>query len=168
MQQNKVFLTNSKNGVEVWYDSIASHAATHIRDTPNLDALAAEVLTQTVITDSYVQLHLDLGRVVGLCDLVENEPGDEVIYAKRINRDSYSVFNRSKPPQPSSLVTIAVELQDDLTYELVSAWIGPSDLPSFPGTERETPASKPFWQKHSFAWGNQQVLPESITSLCPW
>jgi hypothetical protein len=168
MPLKKIFLSKSRNNIDVWYDAITSHVATHLEDTPNLGALAAQVIEHTNISKPYMQFHVDMGYVVGSSDLVENEQDDEIIYAKRLNRDEFTAFNKSKPPQPSSLITVALEQQDDGTYELVSAWVGPSNSPSFPGTERETPDSKGFWKKHSLAWGNQAVQPGSVTTICPW
>lgn len=168
MNEKREIVGQSQNGVTVWFDTTESHAATHIADTPGLRDLAAEVLSQSEITGDYMQFHLNLGRTVGTSDLIENQPGDEIVYAKRLNRNEYTVFNKTRPPQPSQLVTVAVEKREDRTYELVSTWIGPSDSPSFPGTERETPESKPFWTKHSLAWGRQEVQPGTETKICPW
>lgn len=107
-----------------------------------------------------MQFHIDFGRTVGTSDSVENSPGDEIVYTKRLNRNEYAAFNKTKSAQPSSIVTVALEMQEDGTCELVSAWVGPSDSPSFPGTERETTESKEFWAKHALAWGDQEVQPE--------
>ncbi len=158
----------SKNGIPVWYDAVSSHAATHIGDTPGLEGLVAKVTRKTELTEDYLQFHTDMRRVVGKSDLVSIEPGDKVVYAKRLNRDNYSVFNLSKSPQPSSLITTAYEKREDGSYELVSTWIGVSDSPSFPGTERETPDSKEFWKKHALAWGTQEIQSLTKTSICPW
>src|SRR5690606_3547109 len=110
-----------------------SHAVTHIKDTPSLDILAAEVVRQSEINEPYMQFHIDFGRTVGTSDSVENSPGDEIVYTKRLNRNEYAAFNKTKSAQPSSIVTVALEMQEDGTCELVSAWVGPSDSPSFPG-----------------------------------
>lgn len=168
MKKQRTPLAVSKNGVSVWYDPISSHAATHIEDTPDLLALAIEVVRQTTIDELYVQLHVDFGRIVGTSDLVENDPADEIVYAKRLNRDEYTAFNKTRAAQPSSLVTIALRQQDDGTYELVSTWIGASDSPAFPGTKQETRDSREFWSTHSLAWGNQEIQPGSETTHCPW
>jgi hypothetical protein len=168
MQKQRTPLAVSKNNISVWYEPITSHTATHIKDTPDLLSLAEEVVKQTIIIEPYMQFHIDLGRTVGTSDLVENNPGDEIVYAKRQNRNEYTVFNKSKSAQPSSIVTVALEGQSDGTYELVSTWVGASDSPSFPGTERETPDSKEFWTKHSLVWGNQEIQPGTETTICPW
>lgn len=168
LNSDKIMLGKSKNGIDVWYDKTSSHAATHINDPPGLKELAIEIINKTELTGEYMQFHTDMRRVVGKTDLVETRPNDKIVYAKRLNRDTYSVFNLSRPPEPCSLVTIALELQDDGTYELVSTWVGPSDSPSFPGTEREAEDSKEFWSKHALAWGAQKIQPNTQTYTCPW
>ena len=168
MKSQREFLAKSKNGKVVWYDPHTSHAATHLSDTPNLKQLAAEVVERVVFEDKYYQLHKDLGRIVGESDLIENQPGDEIVYAKRLNRNEYTVFNKTRPAKLSSLVTVVAEKRDDDTYELVSAWIGLSDSPSFPGTEKETPESKQYWSRHSLAWGRQKVQSGTVITDCPW
>jgi len=168
MKERRIPLATSKNSTSVWYDSASSHVTTHIRDTPDLVHLAAEIVRQSDIIGPYLQFHVDFGRTVGTSDLVETAPDDKIIYAKRKNRDCYTVFNKSKEAQPSSLVTVALEMKADGTCELVSAWIGSSDSPSFPGTERETPDSKTYWSTHGLAWGNQEIQAGSETKICPW
>jgi hypothetical protein len=165
---HRIYLGDSKNGKHVWYDAVSSHAATHIADTPGLEALASKITQNAELTGGYMQFHTDMGQPVGMTDLVETEPGDVVVYAKRLNRHEYSVFNLSKKPQPSSFVTTAFELHADGTYELVSTWIGLSDSPSFPGTERETADSKVFWSTHALAWGRQEIQTTTKTMTCPW
>jgi len=168
MEIPRITIGKSSNDKIVWYDSVNSHAATHIADTPQLKHLAAEVINKIELIDDHNQLHRDLGRIVGKCDLIKNQPGDEIVYAKRINRDEYTVFNKSRLPESSNDVTVAVEKQDDDTYKLVSTWVGPSDSPSFPGTAQETSASRIFWNEHSLAWGTQDIQPGTETVICPW
>lgn len=165
---HKIYLADSKNGKHVWYDGVSSHAATHIADSPGLGELASQIAGKTVLMDEYVQFHTDIGYPVGMTDMVNTEPGDEIVYAKRLNRDEYSVFNLTKSPQLSSFVTTVFERHDDDSYELVSAWIGLSDSPSFPGTERETSDSKVFWSTHALAWGRQEIQATTKTMICPW
>ena len=164
----KRFIANSKNDRSVWYDPETSHTATHITDTPQLLGLAAEIIRKTIAEGGFIMFHTDIGWIIGESDLVDNDPGDEIVYAKRLNRSEWTVFNKSKLPQPSSLVSVALEYRDDNSYELVSTWIGPCDSPSFPGTEREMPESKEYWSKHALAWGRQATQPNPETTICPW
>lgn len=164
----RLALALSKNGKQVWYDVVGSHVATHAQDAPQLLALAAEITQNTVLHDDFILFHTDVGRIVGVSDLVDIEPGDKLLWAKRLNRDEYTVFNMSKQPQPSSFVTTAYELRPDGSYELVSAWIGSSDSPSMPGTERETSESHEYWSTHALAWGSQQIQPGTELTVAPW
>lgn len=168
MSESIIFLAKSQNHKNVWYDAKHSHAATHIADTPGLKALAAEVIERSELVGDHMKFHMDLARIIGQTDLVENEPGDELIYAKRLNRQEYTAFNKSRGPAPCSAVTVVVERQPDDNYELLSTWIGSSDVPNFPGTENETPESRTFWAQHALAWGRQDIQPGTETSVCPW
>lgn len=166
--QDRQNIGTSENGINVWYDPINSHAATHFNDTPQLKELIEEIIPETNIDWDYMKFHTDFGRPIGMSDLVANDPGDELFYAKRLNRDTFTVFNKSKSPQPCPLVAAIIEKKDDGSYELLSAWVGPANSPSLPGTERETPDSKDFWNKNSLAWGTQEIQPGTETTICPW
>ena len=168
MDKLRETIGTSVNDKLVWYDPVNSHTATHIQDTPQLKQLVAEVINKFELNETYHKFHTDLGRIVGTSDLVQNQLGDLIVYAKRLNRETYTVFNKTRRPEPSRLVTVALEEQDDESYELVSTWIGPSNLPSFPGTERETTESKQFWNEHSLAWGTQDIQLGTETDNRPW
>ncbi|HEY8998702.1 MAG TPA: hypothetical protein VIM53_00070 [Candidatus Saccharimonadales bacterium] len=162
------FIAKSKNGLDVFFDAEGSHAATHFRDAPQLLNLVQEILARTVFEDDVVEFDTDMGRIVGTSDLVTVEPNDELVFAKRLNRDVFTSFNKSKKPQPSSTVSVAFEKQHNGSYVLHSAWIGPISSPAFPGDPNETPESKPYWLSHALAWGTQEVQSGTETSVCPW
>jgi hypothetical protein len=126
------------------------------------------VLAQTNLEGDRMLFEHDMGRTIGTTDLVENDEGDEIVYAKRLNRDIYTAFNKTKRPQPTALVAVCVNKIDDTRYELFTAWTGSANSPSFPGDENEIPESKPYWTKHSLAWGTQAIQPGTETSDCPW
>jgi len=167
MSNPETFLTRTRNGIDVFYDAVSSHTATHFKDSPELINLAKEVIEQTDAAGEFMMFHVDFKRIVGSSDLVTNMPGDVIVYAKRLNRNEYSVFNKSRPPETSSLVTVALEKHDD-RYALVSAWIGRSDAPSFPDTVRETSDSRAFWKAHSLSYGRQEIQPGTETDRSPW
>lgn len=164
----KELLGKSKNNIAVYFDASGSHAATHFEDTPELKALVQEVVGRKDLEGDLVKFDTDMGRVVGTSDLVETDASDEIVYAKRKNRDTYASFTKSRPPRPCSTVAVSLNRQSDGTYELHSAWIGPIDSPSFPGDEKETPESKPFWTSHALVWGRQEIQPGTETTICPW
>ena len=75
-----------KDGSSVYVDMVESHAATHFADTPQLVGLVKEALPTVVPPEDYSRFEVNMGRVIGTSDLVETEPGDEIVYTKRVNR----------------------------------------------------------------------------------
>jgi hypothetical protein len=162
------FLARSRNAKDVYFDPVASHAATHFADTEHLKQLVIQIIQAEILDEPVLLFHRDMGRIVGMSDLVVNDPSDTIMYAKRKNRDTYTSFNMSKAAQPSSLVSVGFVLQQDGNYELTSAWVGDADAPAFPGDQKATESSKEYWTSHSLAWGNQAIVADSLTDQCPW
>lgn len=168
MEEAREIIGTSQNGLTVWYEPTNSHATTHIADTPQLKELVKEILQDTELHGDLVEFEKEMGRVVGETDFVINQPGDEIVYAKRLNRDVYTPFNKTQSPQPYSGVSVSFARELDGSYRLQSTWIGPLDSPPFPGDPSETAESKPFWMKHALAWGTQAVQEGTVTNICPW
>lgn len=157
----------TQNHIAVYYDPVHSHAATHFKATPGLKALVQEVLAGIVTTGEYMWSETDMGREVGATDLVETDSTDEIVYAKRQGRSTYSRFTKSRRPQPSQIVTVALEPLDENTYLLKSAWIGPVGY-SFPDSPDAVPESREYWANHALVWGEQAVQPGTETNRSPW
>lgn len=117
----KETLATSKNGKVVYYDTQNSHAATHFAEAEGLKTYVKEVLEETDITDDNLLFDVDMGHIIGETNLVENDPDDVIVYAKRKNRDIYSSFNKTKLSQPSSLVSIILKKRQEGNYELITA-----------------------------------------------
>lgn len=162
------YFSTSKNSIKIYYGTSDSHAATHFEDTPGLMKLVKKIIPETEISGDSMSFETDTGRIVGTSDLVETTETDDIVYAIRKNRVTYARFTKSQKPKPNSKVTIILnKIESSDSYELHSAWIGPI-TPSFPGDEKETPESRPFWEKHALVWGNQEVDESTVTSICPW
>ena len=157
----------SKNHAAVVYDPDGSHAATHFTDTPQLKELVREVIAATTTTGQQMWFEADIGRVVGVSSLVETDTTDDIVYAKRVNRDTYTRFTKNREPQPSSIVTVALTPIDKEGYELSSAWIGPVGY-SFPDDPNAVPESREYWAKHALVWGTQEIQAGTETKRCPW
>lgn len=160
-------LATTRNGYNVFMDPKHSHAATHLADTPGLRDVAEEVIPALAPSEDNQVITIDMERTIGLTDLVETTDADEIIYAKRLNRDNFTRFVKGRSPSPSSLVTMVLRKFDDGSYELWSVWIGPN-APSFPGGGHETKESYTFWENHALVWGTQEVQPGSETTTRPW
>lgn len=160
-------LTYLANGKQVYYDDANSHTATHFVDTPQLEKLLIEYLSQQSFTDVEVVQEHDAGKIIGKTDLVTTDETDEIVYARRINRETFISFVKNRLPEPTTYFTFVLYADAAGDYELASAWIG-RNCPVNPGDAKETPESIPFWTSHALAWGTQQVQAQSVTSICPW
>jgi hypothetical protein len=166
MDNDLTLLEYSANKIPVYYHTNGSHATTHFEDTPQLLDLVREAFGTLAITKDTTVVTVDFGRRVGMQDLVRIDETDEIVYAKRKHRETYSVFTKSQRPQPSALVTLVITQEEGL-YVLKSVWIGPAD-PPFPGDEYESPGSREYWRTHALAWGTQEIDTSSLTTVCPW
>jgi hypothetical protein len=160
----------SKNGKQIYYDAVNSHAATHFADTPHLKQLVVEVLQKRDINEKVLEFDIDMGKTIGTCDVIETDDTDEIIYALRKNRpeQGYVPFTKSRVAKPDSYISIALTTRLDNAYQLFSAWIGTWDDPPFPQQPHATAESKPYWSKHAFVWGSQEIELDSVISTCPW
>lgn len=160
----------SKNGIKIYWDPINSHASTHFADTSNLRELVIEVLEGKELKAENLEFEIDMGRVVGTCDVIEVDDSDDVVYAFRKNRkeQGYVPFVKSRKAKSDSYVSIAIEKLPDGKYILSSAWIGKWDDPPFPQQSRATKESVSYWNSHAFIWGSQEIVDNSVVTKKPW
>ena len=166
------FVGTSRNGKRVYLDAEGSHAATHLQDTPGLMELVQEALPKLVIPreQPQVRLEVDMGRPLGKLELVEIRPGEEVIYAKRPNRDKYAPFVSRKPEELETTSSLVLRLDkvNENEYDLYTAFIGRL-TPSLPhGDGKDRPEIIEFWNTHALVLGTQEIVPETVTRKRPW
>ena len=167
-----LFLCKSRNGIDVFFDPVNSHAATHLDDVPQLKDLVIEAIGKIRLEEKEIYTAVDMGRIVGTCDVVEVEKNDEIVYGIRRNRDDDGLvpFVRNREGDSCPYVTVYIVLQEDGQYVLSSAWIGPmseDDVP-FPLSKNATTKSKEYWDKHAFVYGSQEIVTGTETSHKPW
>lgn len=161
----------SKNGREVTYDPVYSHAATHLEDTPQLKELVVEVICNMNLDGEELKTDIDMGRVVGTCDVVEVDEADGIVYAMRKNRkeDGLVPFTKTRKATPCSSVAVHLVSHSDGSYELSSAWIGVfGDDEPFPDSPDASVKSAEYWRHYAFVWGSQEIIPGSETAERPW
>jgi hypothetical protein len=165
---NKTFVTKTKNGCDVYVDTTASHAATHLKDHPELFGYMQEILSGYEAKEEVIRFETNLGRVVGMMDLVETTDVDDVFYAKRPNREKYTRFVRNREPETTRFVTIELRKKFDTEFEVFTAYVG-GLTPSLPfGKDDPNEVNREFWAKHALVTGKQEFLPETVTIECPW
>lgn len=170
MKNTLKLLCTSANGMKIFYDPIHSHTATHFHDAQELESTTIELLSQMHLKGDLIAKDIDQGKVVGTSDVVAIDESDEIVYAMRKNREDqgYVPFTKSRTSQPSSLISIYLVKIDEEKYELSSVWIGAYDSPMFPQMNNATPDSIPYWNKHAFVWGSQEIIPGTELHECPW
>jgi hypothetical protein len=165
-------IAKSKNGKEVTFDPVHSHAVTHLEDTPGLASLVKEVVGGLDLNGQEIAQHFDLNRIVGTCDVVNVNDSDEIVYGMRKNRedDGLVPFVKNRDGDPCSYVAVHLLPKPDESYELSSAWIGTfgEDDEPFPQSLNANERSKDFWNKHAFVYGSQEIMPGTETSARPW
>lgn len=157
----------TKNGQSVWFDPKGSHAATHFLADPKLPQYIKDAIEDLEAAEPNIYTEVDCGQPIGHSDLVATDLTDEIIYAKRVGRATFTRFTKSRQPAPTNSVTIWLVRREDNDYDLMSAWFG-LKTPPLPGDEWETPESKPFWANHALVWGKQAVIEGTETATCPW
>lgn len=159
----------SKNNVSVYLTIESTHAKTHFTKQLKLESAVKNALRNISIHAEIVRLQIDNNAIVGTCDLIETNPDDEIVYAIRIARTTYSRFVKNKKPIKTNSFVIDVrrDRKNPHNYFLYTAYVGPL-VPSFPGGEYLSEQSVSFWSNHALVWGAQTVIPESITTKYPW
>jgi len=100
-------LGTSADGASVFLNQSNTNVTYHLLETPDLIDLVREVLSTIQLLDKdQVVAERDLGRIVGTTNLVETTEKDEIVYAKRIGRDSYSRFVKNRQPTPCSSIVV--------------------------------------------------------------
>lgn len=143
-----------------------SHASTHFAHHPKLIDAVKAVIPTLEVHDPSIRIDREMEGEIGTSDLVETTEQDEIIYAKRPLRTQYSRFVKNKSPRSTKWITIDLRKEGDI-YNLYTAFVGQL-TPSFPGGDFLPEQSREFWSNHALVWGFQEVLPETVTTKCPW
>ncbi|CAN5625454.1 hypothetical protein BH23PAT2_BH23PAT2_02510 [soil metagenome] len=170
MKQVSELLCVSANGKRIVFDPVDSHTATHFKDAPTLRARAEELLSSISLEGDLIAKDVDMGKVVGNSDVVEIDYKDDVVYAMRRNREDqgHVPFTKSRSSQTSTKISIYLVKKDSENYELSSVWIGEYESPMFPQMSNATAESVPYWSKHAFVWGSQEIISGTTLHNCPW
>lgn len=151
------FLAISKNGAEVFTDINNTNIRLHLLEYPNLLELIKIVVENSVLTGDNVGIEYDMGGVVGQTSCVETTETDEIVYAKRLQRDSYSRFVKNRALEDTPFVSVVLH-QKDYGYRVWSAWCGRL-VPTAPDSEGRMKTSKGFWASHALVYDPKIIEP---------
>jgi hypothetical protein len=114
---------------------------------------------------------VDFGRPIGETICIATRPGDEIVYAQRPNRQGLTRFVKNRQPEPCNSVVVILKTADTVEdagkYVLVTAFVGRLAEPE-PWDRNATEKSVEFWSSHALIWGYEEVIPGTVTSVCPW
>lgn len=120
----KQFLGKTTDGFDVILDDNNTHVAYHLLETPDLIDLVIEALPRVEANgQDQVVFERDMGRVVGTTNLAETSDQDEIIYAKRKGRDTYSRFVKNRDVIPTQYIVVVLRKTVD-GYLLWTAMCG--------------------------------------------
>src|SRR5438270_126214 len=160
-------IVQSPKGYEVYINLISSSAGHYLSRRPYVINLIKEVLGTMKLRGDHVEIEHDMGRNIGNTDIIETSEKDTIYYAQPNKTTVYSRYAKNRYPLPSKTLTIILARDKAGDYEVCDTWIGPCS-PPFPGHEKETANSKPYWQTHALVQDAQPIQSKSITKLCPY
>lgn len=163
----KYVITESPLGYEVYIDLITSSAGHYVSRQPHVINLIKEVVTPMNLTNSSLTIMHDMGRVIGNSNIVETTEKDTIYYALPFKKKVFGRYAKNRNPSPSSHLTILLSKDAEGNYEVHDTWVGPY-TPPFPGDERMTAKSKPYWETHALAQDEHTIQSKSITKVCPY
>lgn len=153
-------LTISKNEQKVFIDADNTNVGLHIIENPKLLELAKVVIENSEIFGENVGLEYDFHKVVGKTSCVETIDGDQIVYAKRKQRDSFSRFVKNRQPEDTSLSSVVL-FKKDYGYLLWSAWCG-SLVPTTPDSEGRMKTSEGFWLNHALVYDESLIQVDTV------
>ena len=159
------YLAESKNGQKVFTEMDNTNVGLHIIENPGLLVLVIELIRQSEISGENVGIEFDFGKVIGKTSCVETTDEDEVVYAKRKQRDSFSRFVKNRELEDTTLVS-AVFFKKNYGYLLWSAWCG-ALVPTSPDSEGRMKTSEGFWQNHALVYDKDLIQEGTVQSDRP-
>jgi hypothetical protein len=107
-------------------------------------------------------------RIVGVTTRVATTDEDEIIYARRTGRAGLTRFVKNRQAVPSSRLTVVLSKRDgEPAFVCRTAFIGDKAARE-PWDPDATADSIAFWSRHALIWGEEEVIPGTETSACPW
>ena len=151
----------SANCIPIFLDRSDTNVEYHLLETPDLISLVREVVPSIqVINNDQIVVECDLGRIVGTTNLVETMEGDEIVYAKRIGRNTYSRFVKNKQPTACSSIVVVLR-KGEAGYYLWTAMCAKL-LPKEAWIDGSL-----FNQTHAIAYDEKLVQPSSLMASRP-
>lgn len=161
--ENKKYFATTKNEIKIFKLVDDEHMEAHKVVT---DEMIIEAIKKIDYVGPIMMATVDLGRDLGTNGCVKIQPGEEVVYLKRINRKGLTPFVYREEPEMSSLLTVGIcdDPDDNGLETFFTAFIGenaprePWDIPE-DATEEEKAESNEFWTRHALVFDATAIDP---------
>ncbi len=160
-------IAETQDGITVYVNLISSPAASTISHQPHILNLLKELALDTKISGAYPAVTIDMGRVVGNCQVVKTSSKDIILYARKARTTTYSRFVKTSKAAPTTHLSARLKKDANGDYELIDIWLG-EPYPPVPGTAEETTDSRAFWDEHAFVYNANAIEPRTLTKTCPY
>lgn len=126
------------------------------------------------ISGDFIVITKQFNEIVGYNNLVTIDEKDNVIYAKRLNRNIYSKFVKCREAKESSKVVFVVKRNkyDIDNFNLITMFPGhksekePEDMNIT--DKSELIACLNFWKEKALIWQDDIIDNDTITEKCPY
>lgn len=155
-----------------------SYKPTHFHQHKNVVSYFQEALENIFhelkdekVETSFIKT-IDLKRSLGNSECIALTGGEDIYYAQRKGRSTFTKFVKQVEPQDCSSITIILNKVTANRYKIITAYIGyaAQKEPLDPAikSEEEFNKAKEYWSTHALIDQSQKIYTHTITTECPW
>lgn len=120
-----------------------------------------------------VKISLDFGYSLGTSDCIETTPEDEIFYAQRRGRSTFTRFVKNRvAPECSTLTMVLAQGNKPNRINVVTAYVGyQAEKEPLDGSIKnrdDFEKSVEFWKTHALIEKSQRIYNNTMTTECPW
>ena len=117
---------------------------------------------------NYIHGIFQFPNIVGQSNCVPITWEDEIVYAKRLGRQTYSKFVKNRESIPTNQISIFLKRHLDI-YIIMSCYYGDFHIDAISSDfESIVDERLSFWDDHALIFRTAQIDPATITTRCPW
>lgn len=117
-------------------------------------------------TEERIVQEFEFPSIVGQTICVTTDDSDVVYYAIRKGRFGHTRFVINREPMDTNHITVILRKLSGY-YQLISCYVGKVAKPE-PWDEYALPDALEFWENHALIFGEEEIIIESKTDICPW
>nr|WP_315232353.1 hypothetical protein [uncultured Flavobacterium sp.] len=117
--------------------------------------------------ENFIELEYEFPFIIGLSECVGTDETDQIIYAKRINRNGHTRFVLNRKPENCKIIFAAFKRSVDKTYIILTVFIG-KKAGKEPFDQKSTDDDLQFWKNHALIYKKENIIECSEVSECPW